>query len=646
MLSEEQLSIVNTIHDEKCHVKVDACPGSGKSTLIYHVVRAKPESSTAIVLTYNRSLADSTRDKLSDCPKTMVYTFHGLASSLFGRVIANDFDLVSLFDTVPDVSWEFSNFDLLVIDEAQDLRSIYVRLVVFLIQQCTNLKELTIMIVGDVNQLLYNFYNITSADSRYLLHFDKVIDHDRKWMSKHLSQSFRLTGPIVNFTNHVKPSPVECVSHQPIGDPPVVIFVCDIYRDAANLILEMISKSGYEKGDIFILCPSLNNRSPAIKIVHKLMEANVGVNIMRGQQKRKKQGKVGLMTFCGAKGLEADFVIVLNTRPMIIPVDNTMFVAMTRAKRELVILQHYQQTSVQELDSVRRSMLQKDLRIIVKRTIVDIRIPHKSRKIYIPSLDSMFAFMDVVDICRLYQHVDTRIVCEDSSGVRFPEDHRDLAVRAIEFALEFYSTSKLPRLFQNQIKHLESFANRGQEIYLKLKLLIEKATRIITCPERGMHITHVLTKLEGFAMAALVVECMVSYIDKIDQTFEWVLHKAVYVRCQYFLTFLQSSHMKWNVSFIKNGYSYKPLAKNMTDNYLLHHATGVKITPSDILTAITGVEISNMSKVYICNVTSGKIIHVWLKNTQPTVSFLDLVIECKNRKRVRSDDKDFFGEFQ
>jgi AraC-like DNA-binding protein len=624
MLSPEQLSIV----EQNCHVKVDACPGSGKSTLIHHVVRKEPEK-TAIVLTYNRSLADSTREKLRDTG-TLVYTFHGLASSLFQRAITNDFDLVSLFEGKLEIDWEFSHFELLIIDEAQDLRSIYMHLVKFLIQQCDHPEKLRIMVVGDINQLLYDFYGTTSADSRYLLHFDKI--HRGKWVSKHLSQSFRLTGPIVRFVNHVKPSRVDCVSHRPFAkDPPVVIVVCDIYRDSADLVLELVLKNGYMSDDIFILCPSLNNRSPAVKIVQTLVEANIGVNIMRGQ-KAKVGGKVGLMTFCGSKGLEAEFVIVINTRPLQIPVDNTLFVAMTRAKKELVILQHYQQTSVKELDDIRETMVQRDLCILVKKDIDDIRRPYESKKQNTTPLDSIFTFMDVIDIKGLYEHVGSKVICKDED-LEF--DH--ISIRAIVFALEFHSTSQLPYLFRKHIKQLPCFEQYG-ETYQKLKGLTDKASRIILYPREGLdNIAHTLAKMKGFAMAALVVECLTSYVDKIDQSFE--IHKSVYGRCLFFLTFFKTDYIKWDISYVKD-YTYRPLAKNITNNYLIHHSTGIKITPSDVLTAVAGVEISDMNDIYIINVTSGEILQVWGEQ-----DLLDSAVACRNKKHPRRDDVDFFQDF-
>ena len=172
---------VEPIHDEvsrvllsnsRARVRIEAVPGAGKTALIVkacvaaHEQRrrdallaqpASPSSTEAsvesLVLAYNRQLASDIRARLPP-DGTLCLTFHSLCS----RCLAPAHDDAQLLDAVeraergditprnvPVVSRVF-------IDEAQDVREIYVRLV-----RVLELHKCSIVVAGDRNQLVYDF---------------------------------------------------------------------------------------------------------------------------------------------------------------------------------------------------------------------------------------------------------------------------------------------------------------------------------------------------------------------------------------------------------------------------------------------------------------------------------------------------------
>ena len=60
--SEEQKTVIRDLLDNR-HVSLRALPGTGKSTLIYHIIQSMP-TKRVVLLTYNRALADQTKVKL------------------------------------------------------------------------------------------------------------------------------------------------------------------------------------------------------------------------------------------------------------------------------------------------------------------------------------------------------------------------------------------------------------------------------------------------------------------------------------------------------------------------------------------------------------------------------------------------------
>lgn len=446
MLSRQQQRIVEAVNEGK-HVIVSASPGSGKTTLAMELL-ATCKDKSSIMLTYNRSLRDSTAERLKTIDsgkvshKRVVFTFHGLMTALTGTTVSDDITMAALVNDIPmllskiDVNWEHRNASLLIIDECQDMRPSYTRLVLILIFYVLKQPDaLRILVVGDVRQLLYNFYSIGSADARFLMSADKIFGkiNSRPWQRLPLSKSFRISEPMCKVVNRLmalnRPDEVQHPVICGIDDthrPPVSLYIADAYLDSANIIKKIISHSEcpYSSSDVMVLLCSTNSRSPARTIVTDLCNLGIPVHVVRSGEiatgfsssggKSITGGKMQFRTLHSSKGLEAKLIIFVNVRPLFELIENSQFVALTRGSVELVVITHYRHVQMSDLDLLREGMTNSDLRIIQHRQLPKNVIINKTVGTPPPkqqdskmsiSCNGIFAFIDVNSMISLMKNI-------------------------------------------------------------------------------------------------------------------------------------------------------------------------------------------------------------------------------------------------
>lgn len=401
--SPEQQVILNHIANGK-NVIVDSLAGAGKSCVILHAIMQNP-TKRGFIISYNRGLVDEANSMITKLEETSgmnirsrvtIVTFHSLLSMICNKVIDDDLlFLLALAEIDFDAkraSWKFANFDFVFVDEGQDMRAPYFKLVMnLIIQLCILPNNIQILAVGDEIQLLYDFYAINRADCRFLTCLDQLLDgvSSRPWIKCTLSTSYRSTAPIANFINSLfkkrttipKPASVA----QRTKEKFVTVFVLDLYKDSPRIILPTVLKTQKTKS-ILIICSSLNEKSPAVGIVDLLVENGLQVHVARSgtlsdggsshQNQSTTKNKILLKTKHGSKGLEADEVHTITNTNIFeyykTPLENSDYVALTRACESLYVHVDYRNVSEYQLKRYihdNPQLRQKDVRLVLMRDI-------------------------------------------------------------------------------------------------------------------------------------------------------------------------------------------------------------------------------------------------------------------------------------
>lgn len=476
-LSEHQAAVIDLM-EAGYNVKVFAHPGCGKSTLITQIVLSFPRKRILIV-SFNTALVASTLEMIYEKATNRdfgqydvcVQTFHGLMSSLAKEVIHNDtllWDaLVYMNFDVLGRNWSHNDFDILVIDESQDLRKFFLILLFkVLLEVHPNRHKVQVVLLGDVEQLLYNFFALNPADQRYFTkahHFFGQVLPARPWKNAILPVSYRLTPQMVRFVNALLPHKQmisgNLKNHQSCITDYVELYITDVYLDAPNIIYNCIKKIvGMDMencGSIMILFASVNENSPATKIVDKLIVEGFPVHVVRSgvlakgnpKKTRKnnsdnnnnnnnntddelkdiKKGKIVVQTVSSSKGLERENVFFVNMTELLSTefVTNPKVVGMTRARKKLFIIQNFfyvSQTQLANLIAKYPEIKQQDLQIIQTRPVPKELRKRKSREeqtkngtcnfFSVNGLDtsSLFAFLDVQHMLDLAKHISSQIV--------------------------------------------------------------------------------------------------------------------------------------------------------------------------------------------------------------------------------------------
>eukprot|EP00965_Chrysotila_dentata_P064952 2153226-Pleurochrysis_carterae.AAC.1 len=133
-LSNEQKQILKAVSDGWC-VSVNACAGSGKTTTLLNCIKHEKRGSRFLLLMYNKQLQNETvqRAKNMGIEDLHVYTFHAFAGKVVGRVAFDDRSLVEVVNiwenAKPHELRYIPKFDVLIIDEVQDMNPLMHRIV-------------------------------------------------------------------------------------------------------------------------------------------------------------------------------------------------------------------------------------------------------------------------------------------------------------------------------------------------------------------------------------------------------------------------------------------------------------------------------------------------------------------------------------
>tara|TARA_B100001094_G_scaffold333212_1_gene409543 strand:+ start:9968 stop:12223 length:2256 start_codon:yes stop_codon:yes gene_type:complete len=354
--SFEQKKIINSLLNGKS-VIVDAVAGSGKTTTILWIAKAF-KNKKLLMLTYNRRLRDETREKTNKLfiNNLNVFTYHGFVSRYFTNnndtACKTDVDMVKMLN-IDKLKADFG-YDLVIIDEAQDMTPLYCKLVSKIINKSTTFPN-NMVLLGDCHQSIYDFQG---ADSRFLSGADKIFNQYTNWDKLTLSESFRITADMALFMNKVVLDDNRIKSSKHLVEKPKY-FVCDIFdNNETNVAFVEIKNILQEQSPdtIFILAPSVkSNKSPLRVLAQLVGTLNVPIFVPANDEDKLDddiiKGKIVFSTYHSTKGLERDNVFVFNFDESYFnyyekeapryKCPNALYVALTRAKNKLFIFHHY-----------------------------------------------------------------------------------------------------------------------------------------------------------------------------------------------------------------------------------------------------------------------------------------------------------------
>ncbi len=355
--SEEQRGAIDAFNES--NIIVDSVAGSGKTTLALHIALAYCDLKI-LLLTYNAKLKIETRQKVDalQIQNMEVHSYHSFCVKYYHHECFTDSKIIKL---IKDDVWckpkKKFEYDLVILDEAQDMSPLYFELFCHIIQD--NSKDIRICVMGDQNQSIFQF---NQADERFIKFANFIFNTKNNrypWSFHKLSKSFRITNQMAQMVNNVFLNEQRIFSDKEGTKPKYII--CDSFGNIEeNKVYEEVLKiinEGYEFSDIFVLAPSVKSeKSPVRKLANLMSENNIPIFVPVTDESKLDEelliGKIVFSTYHQVKGLERKVVIIMgldnsyfefykkDNNPMICP--NEIYVACTRAKERLIMIHHYQ----------------------------------------------------------------------------------------------------------------------------------------------------------------------------------------------------------------------------------------------------------------------------------------------------------------
>jgi len=353
-LSKEQNKIIDLLKNNN-NIIVDSVAGSGKTTTNLSIAK-EFTGKKILLLTYNAKLKFETRTKCidQDIDNMEVHSYHSMCVKYFSKKCFTDTGIINFLKKKDTCKKEF-NYDIILIDEAQDMTPLYFKVVLLILN--LNKADYQIGIIGDQKQSIFDFNN---ADARFIKFGDKIFNiNSKKWEKVNLSVSFRVTSQIANFLNYgcLGQAVVKAIK---TGNKPTYLLTDsfgtirknEIYKTVKNLLKK------YKPSDFFILAPSLKNEKSPCRQLENLLKRKLDIPIYVPVSDEERiddnviKNKMVFSTFHQVKGLERKVVVVYNfdksyfdyfkkdKNPKVCP--NEMYVACTRSLEELVLVHHYQ----------------------------------------------------------------------------------------------------------------------------------------------------------------------------------------------------------------------------------------------------------------------------------------------------------------
>lgn len=341
-LTTEQVNIIEAFNAGN-NIKIISGPGCGKTSTLYHIFKnSKNKDNDYLYITYNKRLKIEAREKFDNYGNVEAHSFDSVIYNYFVDSKKNPPYLIK--DLKTPINLE-NKFDVLFIDEAQDINNLYFKL----INKIININKIKqIVIVGDPNQSIFKH---NGADIKYLLNIEKLIK--RPFVEYKLSISFRVPSNVSKFINvHLCDKNI-INSYKDGGSVYYHLVNSFNIKIMYNLIVLKCNQFGQE--NVVILSPDNPSKGketkPIKQIANKLSIENNGINLyVSGMTEVLNdeliKNKLCICSFHTFKGLERKCVIVTGISKMYDryynrdndKIPNPMYVAFTRTSDELHII--------------------------------------------------------------------------------------------------------------------------------------------------------------------------------------------------------------------------------------------------------------------------------------------------------------------
>ena len=486
-ISQEQNEILSLI--KTSNLIIDSVAGSGKTTTNLYIAKTFP-SMNILLLTYNAKLRLETkkRAQILQLSNLSVHTYHSFCVKYFRSSCQNDFEMRKLLNERKNFSLSL-NFDLIVLDESQDIVPLYYQLIVFLLKELKTSELTKVCLLGDKYQCIYKY---NGADERYMLFADQLfriesLEKQIPWTQTKLSQSFRMTKKIATFINR-------CMLHEDRisaskEGPHVKYLLCNSFCRASDAsrpdtaafqILEQLS-NGYNCDDIFVLASSIKSeRCPCRTLANVLTELKIPIYVPNLEDEKLDEivlkNKIVFSTFHQAKGLERKVVIVYgfdesyfifyNKKADRLICPNELYVAVTRASEILILIHDKNQ---EYLPFLNKSEIDTNcLKIGQKDTVLSLNNPYKCktsvtelvRHLPCEIVEQALTYLEIEEVKKEEEFIDVPVVVKQREI--FYEDVSDINGVAIPALFELQNSDNHSQ--KNIITRTEIFQKRSTNV--------------------------------------------------------------------------------------------------------------------------------------------------------------------------------------
>lgn len=375
--SEEQLKVIEAFTKGN-NLQLLANPGSGKSTLclmLCLVAIGMLKKQSCLILTYSSHLKTELRTRIQALPEPYrsLMASESIHSSghHYMESCRDDVSLLSIVDDdLPPL--KVKSYDVVIFDEMQDCQGTFAVYFKKLLYDFTAGSSAQLVCVGDPRQSIFEF---NGSSPLFLLEAPTYFDNGRPWLSLPLEYTYRLPKRICDMVNAHSVDSVPLRPYFPDKPCSLECIWMDLKKDVGRMyeyLHELMTRHNVQHyQDIMILSPCITSGKYSRVFNHLIEHMKIPVYLIDRRTDHRsddvnRDNKVVISSVHSSKGREAKLVVVFgmddwypcvfyrNGKIMTTRMDNTMFVALTRAKECLVVIQDKQRQPLLDLSSFDR----------------------------------------------------------------------------------------------------------------------------------------------------------------------------------------------------------------------------------------------------------------------------------------------------